>query len=97
MPIKDRLLQILCCPLTKKMVRVLTETELEQINYHIIDLPTASTKFRRVDGEIVNQPLEEGLVTTDEKTIYRIKDNIPNMIPEQGILVPNDFQFSNVE
>jgi len=97
MPINDELLQILCCPLTKKMVRVLTETELEQINYHIIHSSTASAEFRSVDGEMVNQPLEEGLVTTDEKTIYRIKDNIPNMIPEQGILVPDDFQFSNVE
>ena len=35
MPIKDELLKILCCPVSKKTVRALTVNELEQVNSHI--------------------------------------------------------------
>ena len=33
----------------------------------------------------VETPLQEGLITTDNETIYRIDDNIPVMLVDQGI------------
>ena len=93
MPIKDELLKILCCPVSKEMVRAMTKKELEQVNSHI----TASScilEFRSVSGEVIDQKLEEGLITIDEKIIYQVRNNIPHMIPEQGISVPTDFQFT---
>jgi uncharacterized protein YbaR (Trm112 family) len=38
-----------------------------------------------VGGQKVDTPLEEGLITEDRKTIYRIDDGIPIMLAEEGI------------
>jgi uncharacterized protein YbaR (Trm112 family) len=46
-----------------------------------------------VAGEKVRAPLQAGLITTDGKVVYRIEDDIPVMLPEEGIgtLQLNDF------
>ena len=97
MPIKDELLKILCCPVSKKTVRAMTKKELEQVNSHITASSCILIEFRSVRGEIIDQKLEEGLITIDEKIIYQVRNNIPHMIPEQGISVPIDFQFTQLE
>ena len=80
MPIDDQLLQILCCPVTKVAVQMLPGDTLTEINEKI-----AQGLLKNADGETVEQPLEEGLITEDGKTVYRITDGIPNMIPGAGI------------
>ena len=91
MPIKEDLLQILCCPTTKIPVRMLEPDELEQLNHQI-----ATTKVANVSGEIIERPLEEGLITENGQTIYRVTANIPNMIPDEGIPVVTDlFSLTN--
>ena len=80
MPIDDQLLQILCCPVTKVPVQMLPDDTLTEINEKI-----AQGLLKNADGETVEQPLEEGLITEDGKTVYRITDGIPNMIPGAGI------------
>ncbi|MBR56198.1 hypothetical protein CMK19_20800 [Candidatus Poribacteria bacterium] len=97
MPIKDELMKILCCPVSKKTVRVMTVNELEQVNSHITASSCIPIEFKSVGGKVINQKLEEGLITIDEKIIYQVRNNIPHMIPEQGIPVPIDFQFSQPE
>lgn len=75
-----RLLDILCCPVSKTPVRLLTRTELEALN--------AAIEQARVDtvaGEPVRQRIDEGLITVDRKVIYRVEDGIPVMLPEEGI------------
>ena len=37
------------------------------------------------DGSAVEEPLQEGLITEDDETVYRIEDGIPVMLVEQGI------------
>jgi len=37
------------------------------------------------DGSAVEEPLQEGLITEDDETVYRIQDGIPVMLVEQGI------------
>ena len=39
------------------------------------------------DGSDVDKPLEEGLITEDGETTYRIDDGIPVMLVDQGILM----------
>ena len=90
MPIKEDLLQILCCPITKVPVRMLEPAELEQVNRQI-----ATTKVANVGGETIEQPLEEGLITENGQTIYRVTANIPNMIPDEGIPVVTDLPLSD--
>ena len=54
---------------------MLEPAELEQLNHQI-----ATTKVANVSGEIIERPLEEGLITENGQTIYRVTANIPYMI-----------------
>ncbi len=80
MPINPELLQILCCPGSKTPVEVLGPERLARLNAAI----EAGT-VRYADGSAVGRPLEEGLVTTDGATVYRIDDGIPVMLVDQAI------------
>ena len=75
-----RLLDILCCPVSKTPVRPLAHTELEALNRAIRANQVAS-----VAGVAIVAPVAEGLITTDRKVIYRVEDGIPVMLPEEGI------------
>ena len=80
MPLREHLLEILCCPRTGVRVRMLSREEILTINDHI---SRGSVKF--VDGSQVKGALAEGLITEDGKTIYKIDDGIPIMLVDQGI------------
>ncbi|WP_114241741.1 Trm112 family protein [Dyella sp. C9] len=75
-----RLLDILCCPVSKAPVRPLSRSELEAVNAAI-----GSGQVQSVAGAPVKTALSEGLITTDRKVIYRVEDGIPVMLPEEGI------------
>jgi len=46
----------------------------------------AAGKVKYADGNAVDKPLSEGLITTDGQTIYRIDDDIPVMLIDQAIV-----------
>ncbi len=80
MPISEQLLEILRCPATKAQLRPLSSDEISQLNSRI-----ESDVVTYQDGNVVDKPLEEGLITDDGATIYRIDENIPVMLIEMGI------------
>lgn len=80
MPIKKELLDILCCPVTKEAVEMLPADKLAHVNDLI-----AEGKIKTVDGKPVETRIDEALITTDGKTIYRIDDDIPVMLVDMGI------------
>jgi uncharacterized protein YbaR (Trm112 family) len=75
-----RLLDILCCPVSKTPVRPLGKRELDVLNDAI-----AAGKVVSVAGVALRDRVAEGLITTDRKVIYRVEDGIPVMLPEEGI------------
>lgn len=75
-----RLLDILCCPVSKTPLRPLSRAELEALNGAI-----GAGKVVTVAGAAVSERVTEALITTDRKVIYRIDDGIPVMLPEEGI------------
>lgn len=75
-----RLLDILCCPLTKAPLRPLDETELAALN-----LTIAGGSVHKRDGGAVTQALSAGLITRDGHTIYRLDDDIPVMLADESI------------
>jgi uncharacterized protein YbaR (Trm112 family) len=83
-----RLLDILCCPVSKTPVRPLSKRELDVLN-HAISIGAVES----VAGNPVHDSISEGLITTDGKVIYRVEDGIPVMLPEEGIgtVQMNDF------
>lgn len=75
-----RLLDILCDPVSKTPVRLLRRDELDALNRAIEDGQVDS-----VAGQKITAALSAGLITTDRKVIYRIEDDIPVMLAEEGI------------
>lgn len=80
MPIQNDLLEILCDPLTKSPLQLLTVEQLNTLNAAI-----NKKLVKNVEGATVEEKLQEGLITKDGKTIYRIDNDIPIMLAEQGI------------
>ncbi len=80
MPVKDDLLEILCCPLTKKPLQVVDEETISRINERI-----AAGEVNYENGDPVKEPLEEALITVDHDRLYAVKDSIPVMLVEESI------------
>jgi uncharacterized protein YbaR (Trm112 family) len=82
MPIKEDLLEILCCPKTMTSLRIVGADALAKVNEQIA---TGQVQFE--SGEPVKEPLEEALVTVDAQRLYAIKDSIPVMLIDESIPV----------
>jgi uncharacterized protein YbaR (Trm112 family) len=80
MGIDQRLIDLLCCPVSKTPVTPLSAAQLEFVNRAI-----AAGEARNVAGATLDAPLAAGLITTDGKVFYRVDDGIPVMLPEEGI------------
>ena len=80
MPVNGKLLEILCCPVSKTPLTVLGRQKLDTLNSAI-----ESDDALYVDGEKVIDPLQEGLITEDGKVIYPVQDDIPILLEEKGI------------
>jgi len=75
-----RLLDILCCPVTKNPVKPLTRVQLDALNRAIDNGGVLTT-----GNAAVSAPLHAGLITTDGKVIYRVEDDIPVMLADEAI------------
>ena len=80
MPIDRKLLEILCCPVTKLPVTPLSPDQLERVNAAIAD-----GQVNTFEGTLVNTGLSEGLITTNGTRIYRVEDDIPIMLETESI------------
>lgn len=80
MPIDGKLLEILCCPVSKTPLTRLGSGQLKKINEAI----TAGGVLY-VRGEAVELALREALITEDSKVVYPVVDGIPILLEEKGI------------
>jgi uncharacterized protein YbaR (Trm112 family) len=80
MPVDGKLLEILCCPVSKTPLVVLGQSQLDKLNGAI-----GRGEALFVDGAKVTDRLDEGLITSDGKVIYAVRDNIPILLEENGI------------
>ena len=88
MPVDRKLLDILRCPVTKQQVFPLTGQQLAAINQAI-----AAGNVVHADGNAVNNPLEEGLVTENRNRVYRIEQDIPVMLEDESIFTDQVEEF----
>jgi len=80
MPIDGKLLEILCCPVSKTpLVRMPTD-KLKKLNAAI-----SAGEVQYVHGEPVKEVLREGLMTEDGRVIYPVVEEIPMLLEEKGI------------
>lgn len=80
MSVKKELLEILCCPVTQKPVEVLPADKLARLNKLI-----ESGSLKNIGGAKIEQAINEALITVDGKIIYRIDEDIPVMLSDEGI------------
>lgn len=80
MPVSKDLVDILCCPLTKVPVRLMTAEELAKLNAAI-----QAGSLVQVDGAKVTETMDEALITEDGARIYKVKESIPIMLKDQAI------------
>jgi len=75
-----KLLDILCCPISKQPLAMVNSAELNALNSAI-----GEGKLRRNDETAQTQTLKQALITRDHKMIYRIEDDIPVLLADEGI------------
>jgi uncharacterized protein YbaR (Trm112 family) len=80
MGVDPKLLEILVCPITKVSVRMLGKQKLAALNRAI-----AEGGVKHMGGTAIDAPLEEALVTSDGRTVYRVDDGIPVMLEDLAI------------
>jgi uncharacterized protein YbaR (Trm112 family) len=79
-PMDKRLLDILCDPVSKIPLKLLSKLQLDLLNRAI-----RSNEIQTSDGRPVSGQVDSGLVTIDGKVIYRIDDGIPVLLADEGI------------
>lgn len=80
--IDPELLAILCCPETKQPLALLGEGEVSRLNEQI-----QQGKLRNQTGSTIQDVLQGGLIRTDRRRVYPIRDNIPILLIEEGISI----------
>ena len=76
------LLDIICCPATQLPLEVMQPNQLDKLN-SLINQSKLSTR----DNSILTEKLSGALVTQDRKLAYPIRDGIPVLLEESGILL----------
>lgn len=75
-----KLLDILCCPISKQSLLPLAANRLEILNAGI-----GHSRIRQHDGSTLDAALKQALVSADNKWIYRIDDGIPVLLADEAI------------
>ena len=77
-----QLLEILCCPETKQDLVLASPSLIEELNRRA----EAGTLKNRT-GETVKEKMEAGLLRSDKKFLYPIREDIPIMLIDEAIPV----------
>ena len=80
MAVDRKLLEILCCPVTRVPVERLSSAGVNAVNVAIRE-----GEVRFADGSPVEAEIAEALITATGTTIYVVEDGIPIMLEDRSI------------
>ena len=75
-----RLLDIVCCPVTKLPLQLLDSEHLAKLN-----LAINAGQLRNRAAQPIPDPLSEALVTRDGRLVYPVREGIPVLLEEESI------------
>jgi uncharacterized protein YbaR (Trm112 family) len=75
-----RLLDIICCPVTRLPLQLLDTSRLDALNAAI-----RAGGVKTVDDQPLQDDLQEALVTRDGRLAYPVRDGIPILLEEECI------------
>ena len=75
-----KLLDILCCPISKQPLAMVNSAELSALNTAI-----SGGNVRKNDETVQTVLLKQALITRDHKMIYRLEDDIPVLLADEAI------------
>ena len=75
-----RLLAILRCPVTHKELSLARPATLSNVNSAI-----EAGKLSNRDGRVLDEPLDEALVTDDGKVLYPVANGIPVLLEGESV------------
>lgn len=78
--VEQALLDILVCPDSRQPVRLAEAAVLARLNEAI-----EARDVRNRGGELVTEPVQEGLVREDGLFLYPVRDDIPIMLIDEAI------------
>jgi|TARA_B100001250_G_scaffold185082_1_gene159195 uncharacterized protein YbaR (Trm112 family) len=78
----EKLLEIICCPETHQPLKLVGVALVAELNQRI----EAGVLVNR-SGEKLEQKIDEGLIREDGKILYPVRQNIPTLLIEQGVLL----------
>ena len=78
----QQLLSMLCCPENKQAVSLIDQEKLQILNEKI-----AMGKLQNKSGKLVKEKLEGALLRADQAVAYPIRDGIPIMLIDEGLVV----------
>lgn len=84
MSTSDELLTILACSVTGERLRLMAPDEVSSLNEAI-----AAREVSKRGGALAIDPLDAGLVADAAKVVYPIVNDLPYLLPEDGIVVPS--------
>ena len=76
------LLAILCCPETKQELSLLAPDIVDRLNQRI-----AKGELTTKGGQPVKESIDGGLLRKDGTMVYPVRDQIPIMLIEEGVLI----------
>ncbi|WP_290636688.1 Trm112 family protein [Aquisalimonas sp.] len=80
MAVDRKLLDILCCPVTKIPLEPLSRDRLEALNAAVEE-----GRAQYQDGTAVTGPVTEALITENGERIYLVEDDIPVLLEERAL------------
>ena len=78
----EKLLELICCPETHQPLKLVDAVLIAGLNQRI----EAGTLVNRA-GVKLEGKIDEGLIREDGKILYPVRQSIPTLLIEQGILI----------
>ncbi|MEE2614394.1 MAG: Trm112 family protein [Verrucomicrobiota bacterium] len=78
----EKLLELICCPETHQPLKLVDADLVSELNQRI----EAGVLVNRSGGKL-EQKIDEGLIREDGKVLYPVRQNIPTLLIEQGVLL----------